>query len=85
MSTQPASTTPPSLPPDLVDVVKHVPHPDEGTAESFDVKTDGGHSEQLVDTIEQIGEEQTAGFAQRGTAAASPRRTPARRTIAREG
>src|SRR5437868_5828668 len=64
MSTQPVSQKP--LPPELVEVVKHVPHPDHGTTDSFDARSEEGDSEELVDKIEQIGEEQAAGFGRRG-------------------
>ena len=60
------------MPADLVEVVKHVPHPEHGTTDSFDAKSEEGHSEQLVDTIEQIGEEQTAGFGKRGPSEVTP-------------
>ena len=38
------------------------PDPSKATLESFDVKGEGGLSEQLVDAIEMIGEETAAGM-----------------------
>ena len=57
MSKQPALPEP-KYPPELADVVKHVPPSQEGTVDSFDLKSGDGFSETLVDKIEMMGEEE---------------------------
>jgi len=47
---------------ELAFIVKQLPDAHQGTTESFDFKGGEGHSEKLVDAIEMIGEETTAGM-----------------------
>lgn len=52
----------PNPPPDIRRIQAELPDAKAGTFESFDVKEGEGQSEQLVDAIEMIGEEQAAGL-----------------------
>src|ERR1700722_568853 len=72
MSTQPVSGTQPPMSAELAEVVRQVPRPDHGTTDSLDVKSSEGYSEEVVDSIEMIGEEQAAGFGERGPKLISP-------------
>jgi hypothetical protein len=66
MSTESAPNTQPALSAELAEVIRQVPRADHGTTDSFDVKSGEGYSEKVVDSIEMIGEEQAAGFGERG-------------------
>jgi hypothetical protein len=72
MSTQPVPGQQPALPADLAEVVRAVPRADHGTTDSFDVKSSEGYSEEVVDRIEMIGEEQAAGLGERGPHLVTP-------------
>src|SRR5688572_29868373 len=51
---------PTPMPRDLEGIAKQLGNAEAGSATAFDVKGSEGHSEQLVDAIEMIGEEQAA-------------------------
>jgi len=63
-------------PKDVRDLSTQLPNADKATIESLDVKEGDGASEQVVDAIEMIGEEKTAGFP-----AGSPDITPGMRYL----
>ncbi len=63
---------PATLDPDLAEVVRQVPRTDRAGTESLDVKSGEGNSEQVVDAIEMIGEEQAAGLGSHGPSQVTP-------------
>ena len=69
---EPAAPNPATLAPDLAEVIRQVPRTDRPGTESLDVKSGEGQSEQVVDAIEMIGEEQAAGLGSHGPSQVTP-------------
>lgn len=69
---QPTTHQPTPNPRDLTGIAKQLPGADKGTLDALDAKGGEGYSEKLVDAIEMIGEEETAGVKPPDSDAISP-------------
>jgi len=62
MSTTPAAGSPPSAPPEIAAIAAQLGDGQKTPLGSFDIKSEEGFSEKVVDAIEMIGEETAAGM-----------------------